>query len=434
MATLKVSNFGPVRELEWELKSYNIFIGPQAAGKSTIAKLAYYFLTLRRYVKEYITEIVYGIRYMNDMPVDISSIQTLFRARFKEHFKELRNDNPLSRVSFQYQEGYVIELTWKDCLLEIHLSSSFHTSLTEVLRQVNRYVNSPSPARDSMDLKNVLSSVFIEDINANLTAFFHDENPEVIYVPACRSLLAALSDEVYKIREAIDYPSREFIERIGSLKKVFNKSFADVIKETELTSFGEPVDRESLSRIREFIPEILKGEYRYSKEGERLYYSESSYVALSSASSGQQEAVWILQLIFFLVLNNKKTLLLIEEPEAHLFPEVQANMVRLISLFARLNGNRVILTTHSPYILSTANNLLYAAKTGAGHPEEVNRIEPSCCWIDYDRMGVWYVDRGTIESLMEDDIKQIGIERIDEVSSELNRKFDDLLQIDDDEI
>lgn len=38
-STLKIKNFGPIESADLELKSVNVFIGPQASGKSTLAKL-----------------------------------------------------------------------------------------------------------------------------------------------------------------------------------------------------------------------------------------------------------------------------------------------------------------------------------------------------------------------------------------------------------
>ena len=49
-----------------------------------------------------------------------------------------------------------------------------------------------------------------------------------------------------------------------------------------------------------------------------------------------------------------------EEPEAHLYPETQSDIVELIGLLANLYHNQIIKTTHRPYILSAFNNLLYA--------------------------------------------------------------------------
>lgn len=83
---------------------------------------------------------------------------------------------------------------------------------------------------------------------------------------------------------------------------------------------------------------------------------------INFASSGQQEVVWILNVIFYYLRNNKKAYFIIEEPESHLFPNAQKLIAEFISL-ARNNGrNQVFITTHSPYILGTVNNLLYADK------------------------------------------------------------------------
>ncbi len=38
-----IKNFGPLKQLELDLKEIMVFIGPQASGKSTIAKLIYFF-------------------------------------------------------------------------------------------------------------------------------------------------------------------------------------------------------------------------------------------------------------------------------------------------------------------------------------------------------------------------------------------------------
>ena len=44
MQRLKIHNFGPIRDSQIQLNKFMLFIGPQASGKSTIAKLIYYFL------------------------------------------------------------------------------------------------------------------------------------------------------------------------------------------------------------------------------------------------------------------------------------------------------------------------------------------------------------------------------------------------------
>ena len=47
MQKIIIKNFGPVKDAEIEIKKVLILIGEQASGKSTIAKLIYFFKTLK---------------------------------------------------------------------------------------------------------------------------------------------------------------------------------------------------------------------------------------------------------------------------------------------------------------------------------------------------------------------------------------------------
>jgi predicted ATPase len=107
---------------------------------------------------------------------------------------------------------------------------------------------------------------------------------------------------------------------------------------------------------------IRKGEYRFNADldKERTYFKNNHYVKLQYASSGQEESVWILLLIFRYILDETSVFMVFEEPEAHLYPETQSDIVELIGLLANLYHNPIIKTTHSPYILSAFNNLSYA--------------------------------------------------------------------------
>ena len=39
MVHLSINNIGPIKEIEIDLNRFNVFIGPQSSGKSTIAKI-----------------------------------------------------------------------------------------------------------------------------------------------------------------------------------------------------------------------------------------------------------------------------------------------------------------------------------------------------------------------------------------------------------
>lgn len=46
-AELEIKQFGPIKKCNLSIKQVTVFTGEQAAGKSTIAKLVYFFLSLR---------------------------------------------------------------------------------------------------------------------------------------------------------------------------------------------------------------------------------------------------------------------------------------------------------------------------------------------------------------------------------------------------
>ena len=50
MTKLKIQNVGPIKNVEFELKRFNFFIGRQSSGKSTIAKIISYCMWLEKEV------------------------------------------------------------------------------------------------------------------------------------------------------------------------------------------------------------------------------------------------------------------------------------------------------------------------------------------------------------------------------------------------
>ena len=54
MQKIIVRNFGSIKEAEVELGKFNLFIGEPASGKSTLAKLIYFFKSLKEELKEFV--------------------------------------------------------------------------------------------------------------------------------------------------------------------------------------------------------------------------------------------------------------------------------------------------------------------------------------------------------------------------------------------
>ena len=176
------------------------------------------------------------------------------------------------------------------------------------------------------------------------------------------------------------------------------------------------------------IKKILRGMYRYRNGEEQIVLDNGKYVKMNFSSSGQQECVWILNLLFYYLLQSKPYMFIIEEPESHLFPESQKYITEFIALVSNC-GHSVLVTTHSPYVLGTLNNLLYAHDVGKQNVSEAGKIIPESFWLDYRRFDSWFVKEGSIENCMDMEIHMIQNERIDEISKVINYDFDELLKL-----
>lgn len=181
---------------------------------------------------------------------------------------------------------------------------------------------------------------------------------------------------------------------------------------------------------------ILKAKYVNAGGREYLQFSDNRQVDISSVSSGQQEVlplVIILRALPLLIDSFKRVTLYIEEPEAHLFPSTQKEIVKVIAYLTNiLNGKlQVVVTTHSPYVLASFNNLLQASdaiKNGA-EPAEVDAVLPSYYHLSYDDIYAYSIHNGSIAQIMDKETQLIGETSLDKVTETISEEFSKLLDL-----
>ena len=78
---------------------------------------------------------------------------------------------------------------------------------------------------------------------------------------------------------------------------------------------------------------------------------------------------------------------IIEEPEAHLHPAAQTQMARCLARLVRA-GVRVVVTTHSDWLLQEIANLMREGEI-AGTPEEPSNGESLPSWLRPQEVGIW---------------------------------------------
>jgi ABC-type multidrug transport system ATPase subunit len=127
------------------------------------------------------------------------------------------------------------------------------------------------------------------------------------------------------------------------------------------------------------------------------------------------------------------SLIFIEEPEAHLFPSAQADITNYLASLAadQKRRQKILITTHSPYVLANINNLLKAGSLVATLPhsarQEIDKIVPKASWLNSDRIRAYALKDGKAESICKDGL--IDADYLDEVSGQIASQFSALLEI-----
>ncbi|MBD2691411.1 AAA family ATPase [Anabaena catenula] len=412
MQKIIIKNFGAIQNAEIEVKKILVLIGEQASGKSTIAKLIYFFKTLKDDLFSQIYQDTQKDYF--DTPSDlIFPIRDKFYNFFGSTFHL-----PDFEITFYYsveQDKYLTLTLNENKRLNSRfsdnlLNENFKSSATQIKKLFQQNIN-PNNIHEQLAYdQNKIK--YAKMLSTLLNEFFESYQTDSLFVIAGRNATVSYSDffeknlfasvqrtleENSKIKENSKKFQRKqqtidetlmlkFMERVGRIKDIFKK-FKDFIGIIE--NYEDDIDRkEDLYLIKNRIDNILKGKYLIDDWGEKILFKpeQRKYVYLSNASSGQQEVIRILQDIFLNILDDVKVLRIIEEPEAHLFPVAQKQLIELLALMVNHDeDNQLIITTHSPYILTVFNNLLFANRVvdkNTAADAEVTAIIPKDCWLN----------------------------------------------------
>lgn len=434
MEKLIIENFLNIKHIEIEIADINIIIGPQAQGKSILAKLVFFF---KDFWYNYRISI---LRQQNKREFDRSIIQ-----EFQEIFSQYSWKDNCFKLEY-HLDKYEIILENKIVSKSTKLNLSYSEDLS---RARNNIIKNTKQSTKNGQLS-LLSFIFEDSEEIDLLLSFSDSNLDFIrldnlekpiFIPAGRSFFANLQKNIFSFlvgNISIDY----FLKEFGSLYESIKSTYSDTYSSSLHTDQEKQQEIKNKQDIRNLVNLILSGEYRSEKGEDWIYHgTDRRRVNLSNASSGQQEALPMLVILSTLPFTTfakiTKHLFLIEEPEAHLFPSSQKSIIELISLIFNITQrkNRFFITTHSPYILTALNNHIQAKNTYnalASYPDkqkEVFKIIPENQMIDIAYVKAYTLEQGELKSIINDDTQLINAEAIDITSVELGEQFEQLLEL-----
>ncbi|KGT36449.1 hypothetical protein KU70_05755 [Campylobacter fetus] len=123
----------------------------------------------------------------------------------------------------------------------------------------------------------------------------------------------------------------------------------------------------------------------------------------------------------------------IEEPEVNLYPQKQQSITYFLSKIQKLqNRPQIILSTHSPYILTSLNNLLYAGMVAnkIDNKDRVYNIVNKDYILNAKDFGAYLLEYGKAIDIIDKDTGLIDANRIDQASEDILNTFERLCEID----
>ena len=424
--TISVENFGPIEHGRIDLRPMNIFVGPSNTGKTWFAVLIY---ALHRMLDGFFDFLPVMAYLPHEFPQNVKAIQKILdklnSASGKLLFSDLDEEDRENLQSI-FTNPEFLENNLRDELERcfdldaasdlIRMSKNCNEACVSF--KIGRYAEVPWNFRmnilsnsnihtdgkmEDFDLKRVenvlekkIEKIFSGeqtfDIFANLSREM--KRPNAHYLPADRSGImhtyrVVASSLIQRAARADPAPPgfsgvmADFMQGLVHYDES-NRRGTGRRPRTLVDDIADALERDTLSgRIRAVGSSLPGGSPAFVYRPRKAKRD----IRLTQASSMVSELAPVVLLVRGGVRAGDT--LLIDEPEAHLHPAAQTEMATFLARLARA-GVRVVITTHSDWLLQEIGNLMRAGAlseaTGETEASPEGSLRPS-------DVGVWLFDR-----------------------------------------
>jgi hypothetical protein len=366
MSSIIIQHFGAIKECNTpiEIKKVTFFIGNQGSGKSTVAKLIATFMWIEK-------ALVRG---------DYNKKWFERKNRFKNTFLPYhRIENYLKENTFIQYEGETYVITYEKEFLKFEEKKNNGYSLPQIMyvpseRNFIAYVKSPKELKLSSDA-----------LKEFLTEF--DNSKEIV-----KNLLLPINDVILdydKLNDTLSLKGEDYKIKLTEASSGF-QSFAPIYMVSNY--LVNTIKKDSGIKVSMSGEEIN----RFRKEIEQLYKDKHL------SDEQKRIAISVLPQKF----NKTSFVNIVEEPEQNLFPTSQRDMLySLLKINNEISANKLIITTHSPYLVNYVSVAVEAGKlkqgVTAGKEEQLNAIVPISSAINADDLVIYQLNEkeGSIELL-----------------------------------
>lgn len=415
MESLTIKNFLIIKYAEIEIKKINVIIGEQSTGKSIIAKLVFLFETF----------LFYQVKLLVTNLQDQQGLKRHLQKRFEELFPKYAWKEQVFKIVYRLDDMNFLIERYKDksgyFKLQFTYSDNFKKFYNTTIRQVSKIAKSNNKVTQD------IYSYMNDCVAKNIADFFQGNekifSTKILFVPASRTLFVKYFTNNIFTFLANNFDLDPLIINFGSNYETAQRLYR-IINEFQ---DQENDQRRLYDQIKLITEKILSGSYGREKDQDWLYHADGRKINLIDASSGQQEALpmLLILLVFPFFATHESNQFFIEEPETHLFPSAQRDMVELFTLLYANKNCRFFLTTHSPYILTALNNKIMAANV---EPVKAKKSLGYKNTIQFQDVSAYTISNGQTQSILDTEVNLIGINNLDAVSDELSQEFEEILE------
>ncbi len=320
MSRIRVKNFGPIKNGYqandgWiDIKKVTTFIGNQGSGKSTVAKLISTFT----WIEKALVRGDYNKKWFERK----NKLKNQFL-----NYHRLENYFNTDKTDIEYQ-GDAYSIVYKNDVLNIHETKNKEYPLPQIMyvpaeRNFITYVKTPK------ELK--LSS---ESLKEFLTEFDNAKN---------------------EMKQSLNLPINKVGIEYDKLNDIINlKGENYKVKLTEASSGFQSLV--PLYLVSNYLANSVKNRIRGNEilmTGKEMLRFKKDVKNIWDNDNLTDEQKRIALSVLSTKFNKSAFINIVEEPEQNLFPTSQWQMLQSLLQFNAMNeGNKLIMTTHSPYIIN----------------------------------------------------------------------------------
>jgi len=419
MNKLIIKNIGPLKSATVSLAKYNLFVGPQSSGKSCILKIASYCNWVEKRIElsqtpdDYLNVAEFWKRLVDYHRLNgfikkgflikyESSFMTFSFSGSPEKIQFSFEWNPLNR--WQYRRPQISYIPAERNIVAV-IPNWFDISFSND-NNIQGYMSDWENARNTfpqyhkLDILNLGVSYYYDKEQFRERILINNDS-EIAFLNASSGL-----QSVVPLYGLINYLTFHELHRPRRLS---------VAQERELNSLQDTLYRERFTQSKGTgivgrVDDITKTfpEPRvkiFSSHQEEAKFSE----IVDKFSQTQYASIYL------------------EEPEENLFPSTQYELVKwMAKQFNSTQDNSLCIATHSPYILSSFNNLIQASECKDAMSVESTVGQASA--ISFEDINVYAVDNGTVKDIKDYDLRLISQTDLDAASDTIASDFSKLLE------